>query len=76
MDCHVKSYLESFNMWITDTLNHTLPWLLCQWDFAYLNNTTVYNPSTTLCMHNRSGYTRNEWEKSRIFVKTLVIFSA
>lgn len=25
MDCHVKSYLESFNMWITDTLNHTLP---------------------------------------------------
>lgn len=25
MDCHVKSYLESFNMWITDALSHTLP---------------------------------------------------
>lgn len=60
MNCLVKSYLESFNMWITDTLNHTLSCLLCHWDFAYLNNTTVYNPSTTPCMHNRSVYTRNE----------------
>lgn len=25
MGCRVKSYLESLNVWITDTLNHTLP---------------------------------------------------
>jgi len=71
MDCHVKSYLESFNMWIIDTLNRTLPCLLCQWDFAYVNNTTVCNLSTTPCLHNRSVHTRNQYEKSRFCVKRI-----
>lgn len=59
MVCHVKSYLGSFNMWIMDTLSYTLPCLLCQWDFAYLNNTTVYNPCTVPCMHKESVYTNH-----------------
>lgn len=71
MDCHVKSYLESFNMWITDTLKHTLCCLLSQWDFAYVNNTTVCSPSTIACMHNRSVNARNQCKKSRFCVKRI-----